>query len=123
MISIPLFLRQYSKNVRLQEIPLIKTIGFLFSVPLLIFIQDMLRQHSDKNIMVVSAHTLQALRGLLFEKLLQTDYKFLQISDPSLLSRLIFSNSSILMNSLIASQLFFQAHLLSYFLGFWLLLA
>lgn len=90
MISIPLFIRAYSKGVKAANTEILKSLIYLISIPFLIFMQDLLRQQSDKNISAVSSHTLQALRGLLFEKLLEADYKFLQISDPSLLSRLIF---------------------------------
>lgn len=91
MILIPLFIRQYSKNLRNSSgVKILECFALLLTIPLMILIQNILKEHSSKYISSVKTNIGQALRGVLYNKLVNADYNFLMKSDPSFLSRLIF---------------------------------
>jgi len=109
MISIPLLIRHYAKGVKGLSNPNIKVkasvwelIMRLFIVMIAIVMQDLTREHSIKKISLCKTKTGQALRSVLFEKLIAADYNFLNIADPSFLSRLIFFELTNLNNFIVS---------------------
>lgn len=94
MISVPLLIRSYAKGLRefsnkTSNITVPELIWRLFIVLVAITLQDLTTEHSNKKIALCKTKTGQALRAVLFEKLLTADYNFLNVADPSFLSRLI----------------------------------
>jgi hypothetical protein len=93
MISVPLLIRQYAKGLKAfsggEDFAVSTLILRLFIVLVAILFQDLTREHSMKKIALCGTKTGQALRAVLFEKLIAADYNFLNIADPSFLSRLI----------------------------------
>lgn len=91
MVATPLVIRVYSKNLRSKSgVPILKCTLFLVLIPLMILAQNLLNEHSTKYICQCKSKIGQALRGLLYKKLVNADYYFLLKSDQSFLSRLIF---------------------------------
>lgn len=93
MISVPLLIRMYAKGLKAfssgGDFQVSTLILRLFTVLVAITLQDLTREHSMKKIALCKTKTGQALRSVLFEKLVVADYNFLNIADPSFLSRLI----------------------------------
>lgn len=91
MILVPLLTRQYSKNLRNKSgVKILECSLLLFTIPVMILVQNLLKEHSSKYISVVKTNIGQAFRGVLYNKLVNADYNFLMKSDPSFLSRLVF---------------------------------
>ena len=77
----------------------------------------MFRQHSEKLISEVKASTGQALRSLLYEKLVNSDYGFLKAMNGSLLSRIIFFELEHILQFLGAAPSLFSGPLILFFAG------
>ena len=90
MVGLPLVIRAYSRNLRADPIGLSSCLALLVVIPAMMLAQDLLRQHSDKKIAGAKTGIGQSLRTLLYKKLVNADYNFVKVADPSLLSRLIF---------------------------------
>ena len=90
MVTIPLFIRAYSRNLKKDDLAVGVCIRYLILIALMLFFQNLSRQHSENFICNAKSRIDQALRAFLFENLSDADYKFLEISDPSFLSRLLF---------------------------------
>lgn len=90
MVSLPLAFRELSATLKKEEIDFSYGLMIIILIPMLLLIQDLLRQHSEMSISKVKARVGQALRSFLYERMLNSDYTFLSMSEPNFLSRLIF---------------------------------
>lgn len=89
-VSLPLVFRQLNFQLQNEDSSIYLVLMLVSIIPILIFIQDLIRQHSERYISEVKASTGQALRCFLFDTLVNSDLIFLKQADSSILSRLIF---------------------------------
>jgi ABC-type transport system involved in cytochrome bd biosynthesis fused ATPase/permease subunit len=93
MVSVPFLIRRYAKLLRewvngLVEFSYMNVLNLLFVI-IAVLLQDFAREHSGKKINIGGTKIGQSLRSILFEKLIDADYDFLNRADPSYLSRII----------------------------------
>lgn len=90
MVTMPLIIREYTNSIKSNETNNNQSLVMFFTIPSLLLIQDLFRQHSERYISIAKTNIGQALRCHLYEKLLTADYYFLANADHNILTRLIF---------------------------------